>query len=111
MNDWPTALRVNAFTRAVEAAGGSAMVLVRGDRDSGIVLLLAIDRDGTARLLERERDLDGNSRVVHRKPDLVAERDLTPYWQQRRERDPDLWVVEAIVATAEPLAAETLWAD
>ena len=111
MSDWPTALRVNAFARAVEAAGGSAMVLARGDRDSGVVLLLAIDRDGTARLLERERDLDGTARIVHRKPDLVAERDLTPYWQERRARDPDLWVVEAIVARPEPLAAETLWAD
>jgi hypothetical protein len=111
VSDWPTALRVNAFTRAVENAGGSAMILARGDRDSGIVLLLAIERDGTARLLERERDLDGRVRIVHRKPDLVAEADLTPYWRERRQRDPDLWVVEAIVARPEPLAAETLWAD
>ena len=111
MSNWPTALRVNAFVRTVENAGGSAAVLARGDRDSGIVLLLAIDRDGTARLFERERDLDGRTRIVRRKPDLVAERDLTPYWQERRARDPDLWVVEAIVAAAEPLAAETLWAD
>ncbi|KQM87007.1 hypothetical protein ASE67_04470 [Sphingomonas sp. Leaf23] len=111
MSDWPTALRVNAFTRAVENAGGSAMILARGDRDSGVVLLLAIERDGTARLLERERDLDGRARIVDRKPDLVAEADLTPYWRERRQRDPDLWVVEAIVARPEPLAAETLWAD
>lgn len=111
MSDWPTALRVNAFTRAVENAGGSAMILARGDRDSGVVLLLAIDRDGSARLLERERDLDGRAHIVHRKPDLVAEADLTAYWRERRQRDPDLWVVEAIVARPEPLAAETLWAD
>lgn len=111
MNDWPTVLRVNAFVRAVEHAGGSAAVLARGDRDSGVVLLLAIERDGTARLLERERDLDGRTRIVRRKPDLVGEAALTPYWQDRRQRDPDLWVVEAIVAAAEPLAAETLWAD
>ncbi len=111
MNDWPTALRVNAFVRAVEAAGGSAMVLARGDKESGIVLLLAIDRDGTARLLERERDLDGHTRIVQRKPDLVVEAALTDYWQGRRRNDPDLWVVEAIVARPEPLAAETLWAD
>ena len=111
MNDWPTALHDNAFARAVEAAGGTAMVLARGDKESGIVLLLAIDRDGTARLLERERDLDGRVRIVQRKPDLVGEAALTDYWQGRRRNDPDLWVVEAIVATPEPLAAETLWAD
>ncbi len=111
MSDWPTALRVNAFVRAVENAGGSAMVLARGDRDSGIVLLLAIDRDGTVRLFERERDLDGRSRIVQRKPAMAGEAALTDYWQARRTRDPDLWVVEAIVAAVEPLAAETLWAN
>jgi hypothetical protein len=109
MNDWPTALRVNAFVRAVETAGGSAAVLAKGDRDSGMVLLLAIDRDGSASLFERERDLDGRSRIVRRKPDMVGEAALTDYWRERRSRDPDLWVVEAIVAAAEPLAAETLW--
>lgn len=111
MSDWPTALRVNAFVRAVESAGGSAMILARGDRESGIVLLLAIDPDGSVRLLERERDLDGRSRIARRKPDLVGEAALTDYWQGRRRNDPDLWVVEAVVAAAEPLAAETLWAD
>jgi len=111
MNDWPTALRINAFTRAVDAAGGSAMILAKGDRDSGIILLLAIDRDGTARLFERERDLDGRSRIIQRKPDMVGEAALTDYWQGRRARDPDLWVIEAIVAAVEPLAAETLWAN
>lgn len=111
MSDWPTALRVNAFVRAVEQTGGSAMVLARGDRDSGVVLLLTIDRDGNARLLERERDLDGRSRIVHRKPDMAGETALTDYWRERRARDPDLWVVEAIVAPVEPLAAETLWAN
>ncbi len=110
MSDWPTTLRVNAFVRAVEQAGGSAMVLARGDRQSGVVLLVAIDREGAACLYERERDLDGRSRIV-RKPDVVAEADLTDYWQGRRRTDPDLWVVEAIVAAVEPLAAETLWAD
>ena len=109
MNDWPTALRINAFTRAVEAAGGSAMILAKGDRDSGIILLLAIDRDGTARLFERERNLDGRSRIIQCKPDMVGEAALTDYWQGRRARDPDLWVIEAIVAAVEPLAAETLW--
>ncbi len=111
MSDWPTGLRVNAFVRAVETAGGQAMILARGDRDSGIVLLLAIDRDGTARLFERERTLDGVGTIVRRKPEATGEGELTDYWQQRRRSDPDLWVVEGIVAGVERLAAETLWAN
>ncbi|KQM96407.1 DUF1491 family protein [Sphingomonas sp. Leaf25] len=111
MSDWPTTLRVNAFCRVVEAAGGQAMVLARGDRESGIVLLLTIDSDGSARVFERERDLDGISRIVRRKADVVSEALLGDYWRDRRRADPDLWVVEAIVAGGERLGAETLWAD
>ncbi|MEP9402991.1 DUF1491 family protein [Sphingomonas silueang] len=111
MSGLPTALLVGGFVRAVEAAGGQAMVLARGDAESGIVLLLTIDRTGAAALFERERDLDGRARIVRRKPDLASEGELTRYWQERRRNDPDLWVVEAIVAGGERLAAETLWAD
>ena len=111
MSDWPTALRVNAFCRVVEAAGGQAMVLARGDRESGVVLLLTLDSAGDAALFERERDLDGVSRIVRRRADMVSEGALNDYWRGRRRNDPDLWVVEAIVAGGERLGAETLWAD
>ncbi len=111
MSDWPTAMRVNAFCRVVEAAGGQAMVLARGDRESGVVLLLTLDADRNPALFERERDVDGVSRIVRRKADMVSEADLTDYWQGRRRNDPDLWVVEAIVAGGERLGAQTLWAD
>ncbi len=111
MSDWPTAMRVNAFCRVVEAAGGQATVLARGDRESGVVLLLTLDPDGGPRLFERERDLGGASRIVRRKADMVSESLLNDYWRGRRRNDPDLWVVEAIVAGGERLGAETLWAD
>jgi hypothetical protein len=111
MSDWPTHLRVNAFVRAVEQAGGQAMILARGDRESGVILLLAIDRDGLPRLFERERKLDGSAVIAQRSPESNEETVLTAYWQRRRASDPDIWVVEAVVAAAERLAAETLWAD
>jgi hypothetical protein len=111
MSEWPTALRVNAFVRHVENHGGQAMILARGDGESGMILLLTIDRDRIPRLFERERTLEGTAKMVRRKPDLVVESDLTDYWQRRRRTDPDLWVVEAIVAGGERLAAETLWVD
>ncbi len=111
MSDWPTHLRVNAFVRVVEQAGGQAMILARGDRESGVILLLAIDRDGTSRLFERERKLDGSVVIVRCSLESNEESALTAYWQRRRARDPDIWVIEAVVAGAERLGAETLWAD
>lgn len=111
MNDWPTALRINAFVRAVETAGGSATVLARGDRESGMILLVAVDRDAPPRLYERERMPGEPGRIVRRAAEATAEHELTDYWQRRRRSDPDLWVVEAMVAAAERLGADTLWAD
>ncbi len=111
MSDWPTALRINAFVRAVETAGGSATVLARGDRESGMILLVAIGRDGPPRLYERERMPGEPGRIVRRAAEVTTEHELTDYWQRRRRSDPDLWVIEAMVAAAERLGADTLWAD
>lgn len=110
MNEWPTALRVNAFIRAVEQAGGQAMVLARGDRDSGIVLLLTLE-NRVPRLFERGFLPDGRRGIIGIGGQIEDEAQATSYWQRRRNADPDLWVVEAIVARAERLGAETLWAD
>jgi hypothetical protein len=33
---------------------------------------------------------------------------VSDYWQRRRSRDPDLWVLELDIAAAERFAAETI---
>ncbi len=46
-------LLVGAIRRRVEAAGGQAMVLAKGDETSGSILLALARRGETVRLLER----------------------------------------------------------
>jgi hypothetical protein len=41
----------------------------------------------------------------------MAPHDIAAYWRRRRERDPDLWVIELDIAEAERFAAETILAD
>ncbi|MFX7883132.1 DUF1491 family protein, partial [Acinetobacter baumannii] len=36
---------------------------------------------------------------------------IADYWQRRRRIDPDLWVIELDIASAERFAAETLLVD
>jgi hypothetical protein len=112
MNDrLPTGMAVSALVRLVDQAGGSAMVLARGDRDSGSVLLVVEQRGGPPQLFERGYGPDGRRAVV---PVGPAQRDphaVLDYWQRRRRSDPDLWVVEVNVADAQRLAAETIYAD
>lgn len=112
MNDrLPTALAVNALVRLVDQAGGSAMVLARGDRDSGIVLLLVEQRGGPSQLFERGYGPDGRRAIVQVGPQDGDPGAVIDYWQRRRRSDPDLWVVEVNVADAQRLAAETIFAD
>jgi hypothetical protein len=112
MNDrLPTGLAVNALVRLVDQAGGSAMVLARGDRDSGIVLLLVEARGEPPRLFERGYDREGRPGIIRVGPEDGDPHAVLDYWQRRRRSDADLWVVEVHVADAQRLAAETIFAD
>ncbi len=109
MTRLPTHLLVSALIRRVGDAGGHATVLGRGDRDGGMVLILASERGGNLRFLERGYDLAGKEALVPTGPASIAEdREATEYWQRRRSFDPDLWVVEVDIASAERFAAETI---
>lgn len=94
----------SALIRRVNAEGGHAMVLAKGDVTSGAILLVCADRGHVSGLYERWLDLD----------DRYAWRDVTPeardfedYLARRRLRDPDLWVIELDIPNAERFAAET----
>lgn len=102
-------LVVNALIRRVNAEGGSAMVLAKGHAEAGAILVLALERGENPRFFERGIGPDGLIALVPSGPsafdDPVA---VSDYWQRRRSRDPDLWVVELDIASAERFAAETI---
>lgn len=102
-------LLVNALVRGVNAAGGSAMVLAKGEAEAGAILVLALERGGDPRFFERGIGPDGAPALVRSGPAEIAdETAISDYWQRRRSRDPDLWVIELDIAGAERFAAETL---
>jgi hypothetical protein len=103
-----SAMRVSALVRRVHAAGGSAMVLAKGDATGGGVLVLLLDRGSSPRF--RERGLGNDGRLIATGPASADSLAATDYWQRRRARDPDLWVVEVDVADGERFADETIGA-
>ncbi len=103
----PTGLLVGALLRRVNDSGGFAAVLAKGDAQAGSVLLLLADRDGRARLVERGIGPDGRVALIESTP---AD-DVAGYWRRRRDRDPDLWVIELNTPDAERFAAETMLVD
>lgn len=102
-------LLVNALVRRVNAAGGSAVVLAKGDAEAGAILVLTLDRGENPAFLERGIGPDGKPALVRSGPaELTGEAAISDYWHRRRSRDSDLWVVELDIAGAERFAAETL---
>ncbi|NLS26883.1 hypothetical protein S2M10_18710 [Sphingomonas sp. S2M10] len=104
-----SAMLVSALVRRADGAGGSAMVLARGDATSGAILLLLLERGADPRFVERGVGPDGVAALLPSGPRVLAdEAEASAYWRRRRERDSDLWVVELDIAGAERFAAETM---
>lgn len=97
--------QVKALLRRVHAAGGSAMVLARGDAMSGAILVVALERGAGPTCWERDFSGTGLTRCG---PIDGTPQDVDAYWHRRRRSDPDLWVVELDIASAERFAAETI---
>lgn len=103
----PTHLEASALIRSVEAAGGFAAVLNKGDRDAGAILILTIERGGKARLWEKLPSVTGPPRYcVTREQDSDNQQEFSDYISRRIDRDADSWVVELDIANPERFIAE-----
>ncbi|MES2445052.1 MAG: DUF1491 family protein [Pseudomonadota bacterium] len=104
-----SAVMASALTRRVNQEGGSAAVLAKGDATSGGLLLLTYERGTNPRFFERGVGPTGEPALLASGPAALAdEQAVTDYWQRRRARDSDLWVIELDIAQAERFAAETM---
>lgn len=102
-------ITIDALFRRVRAAGGFGTVLARGDDTAGAILLLCTERGEVKSLLERTSDLDGLYRWTPCGPqDAGSAATRDSYVQRRRDRDPDLWLIELDIPDAERFAAETV---
>ena len=103
----PAHLEVAAIRRLAEADGGFATVLAKGERDAGTIVLVVLSRGGEgARLFERLPQLDGNRIFTEtRRQDTENEREFSAILDRLRERDPDLWLIEADVPDSERFIA------
>lgn len=105
----PTGLLVSALLKRVNDAGGMGMVRARGEPSSGAILLILNDNNGNTQLVERALGPTGQPALIPTGPaDASDPSARESYWQRRRARDPDLWVIELDVPHAERFVAETI---
>ena len=103
----PSHLIVSALLRRANDTGGMGMVRARGDAQAGALLFLVEDPDGT-QMFERGIGPDGQPALIESRSGATDGGSVDDYWQRRRARDPDLWVVELNVPQAQRLIVEML---
>jgi len=102
----PAHIEVSGLIRAVESAGGFAMVLQKGERDAGTILVLTTQNGRNTRLWERMPQLDGSRKFsCTREQDDENPREIDEYVVKRRLSDPDCWVIELDIENAERFVA------
>lgn len=98
----PARLEVSALVRSVEAAGGFAMVLARGEPDAGTIMVITHCGGKDFKAFERMPQADGTRGwQCARQAADARDEEFQGWIDRRRARDPDLWIVELDIADAE----------
>jgi len=98
----PASLEVAGLLRQAQAAGGFAVVLHKGEPDSGTILVVGIDRQGLGTLYERLPDPSGRRRWIAVRQQNDSDRaEFDSYLDRRCRQDSDVWIVELTVADIE----------
>ncbi len=97
-----TGVRVSALVRRVNAEGGHATIIKKGDPTAGAVILNLCERGANPRLYERVLDERGG--YQWRRIGLNLAEDplkMAEFLERRYRIDPDLWVVELDIVAPE----------
>jgi hypothetical protein len=102
----PAHLEVTGLIRAVQAAGGFATVIAKGDRDAGTLLVVCCGIDRCAAAYERMPQPGGAREwTLARQQDTENPQDFWDYCDRRKNQDSDLWILELDVPDAERFIA------
>lgn len=98
----PAHLEVSGMIRSVEAAGGFGMVLSKGERDAGTIMVVLTEGGRNSCAYERMPQLDGSRTwTCTRRQDPENPAAFTEYLQRRGDEDRDLWIIELDIAQGE----------
>lgn len=101
-----TSVLVSGLIRQAQAQGGFGAVLAKGDPTAGAVTIVLAERGKKVSVLERMLQPDGRYSWQESAQALEREEEFTKFLERRRKFDPDLWIVELDIASAERFAAE-----
>jgi hypothetical protein len=101
-----TSVLVSALVRRAESEGGFAAVLARGDSTAGAILVVLTERGANPVVYERMLQPSGEYAWAGTSGQTPEKAEEVPALIARRRRsDPDLWVLELDIPSAERFAA------
>lgn len=104
----PAHIEVAGLIRAVEAEGGFATVVKKGERDAGTILVVLCEKGCGSVLYERMPDLEGGRKwTVAKAQDPEKPFEFNDYLEKRANQDSDCWIVELDVANGQRFIAQT----
>lgn len=91
----PAHLEVAGLMRSVQAAGGFATVLAKGEKTAGTILAICCHRGTQARAYERMPTTDGTRKwALAKAEDAENPAEFAAFCARRQAQDRDLWIVE-----------------
>lgn len=105
-----TSVLASGLVRKAESEGGFAALLARGDPTAGSLIVILAERGRVQAILERILQPDGLYKWQPTGGQTIEDINKTPdvpaFVARRRRFDPDLWVLELDIPSAERFAAE-----
>lgn len=105
----PAHMEVSGLLRTAQANGDFGMVLHKGERDGGTILIVMLDNQGLGTLLERMPQPDGSRNWGIVKVQVSENKsEFEDYLTRRVQQDPDVWIIELTVAKVEQFIRDNL---
>jgi len=97
---------VGGLLRRAESEGGFGAVLAKGDPSAGAIAVILAEKGRKACFLERLLQPDGSYSWQSARQEIDNEQEFQKFLDRRRQFDPDIWILELDIASAERFAAE-----
>ena len=98
----PAHLEISGLIREVDAAGGFATVIAKGERDAGTILVICCENGANARLYERMPQPGGDRKWdLSKAQDPENPNEFSEYCDRRKRQDTDLWILELDIENGE----------
>jgi hypothetical protein len=99
-------VRASALLRFAEAEGGFGAVVAKGDATAGAIAVILAEKGQRISFLERLLQPDGGYAWQSARQDVGNDAEFSAFLGRRRRSDPDLWILELDIPSAERFAAE-----